>query len=111
MAGFVINRGDVVVVPFPYSDLSGAKSRPALVIADMQVDDFLLCQITSQNTRDPNAIPLTSANFSSGKLPVASFIRPLRLFTCDRSIVSRKTGSVKPAVLQQVVATIVKNIQ
>jgi mRNA interferase MazF len=41
-------KGDVVVVPFPFSDLSEAKRRPALVIADLAGDDFVLCQITSQ---------------------------------------------------------------
>jgi len=42
-------KGDIVVIPFPFSDLSGTKRRPALVIADFHGDDILLCQITSQN--------------------------------------------------------------
>ena len=50
MAGFV--KGDVVVIPFPFSDLSGSKKRPALVLADLPGDDILLCQITSQQTKD-----------------------------------------------------------
>lgn len=45
MAGFV--KGDVVVVPFPFSDLSQSKRRPALVIANLQGNDLILCQITS----------------------------------------------------------------
>ena len=46
MARFV--KGDVVVVPFPFSDLSQAKRRPALVISVLEGDDLILCQITSQ---------------------------------------------------------------
>ena len=48
MAEFV--KGDVIVVPFPFSDLTQAKRRPALVIATLAGDDLILCQITS--TRD-----------------------------------------------------------
>ncbi|WP_292744967.1 type II toxin-antitoxin system PemK/MazF family toxin [Nostoc sp. NMS4] len=45
MAGFV--KGDVVIVPFPFSDLTQTKRRPALVIATLQGNDLILCQITS----------------------------------------------------------------
>ena len=50
MARFM--KGDVVVVPFPFSDLTDAKRRPALVIAELSGDDLILCQITSQNVKD-----------------------------------------------------------
>lgn len=45
MAKFV--KGDVVVIPFPFSDLSQAKRCPALVLAGLSGDDIILCQITS----------------------------------------------------------------
>ena len=45
MARFV--RGDVVVLPFPFSDLSESKRRPALVITELLRNDIILCQITS----------------------------------------------------------------
>ncbi len=50
MAKFV--KGDVVVIPFPFSDLSQSKRRPALVIAELEGDDLILCQITSQTILD-----------------------------------------------------------
>ena len=56
MAEFI--KGDVVVVPFPFSDLSQAKRRPALVVAELKGADLILCQITSQNIQDVYAIPL-----------------------------------------------------
>jgi len=40
-------RGDVVIVAFPFSDLTGAKPRPALVIGEAARGDRILCQITS----------------------------------------------------------------
>lgn len=45
-------KGDVVVVPFPFSDLTIAKRHPALVIAELEGNDLILCQITSQQIRD-----------------------------------------------------------
>ncbi len=63
-------KGDVVIIPFPFSDLSGSKRRPALVLADLPGDDILLCQITSQHSNDSLAVPLVAAHFISGSLPV-----------------------------------------
>jgi mRNA interferase MazF len=51
-------KGDIVVIPFPFSDLSGSKKRPALVLADLQGDDIILCQITSQQTKASMLLPL-----------------------------------------------------
>jgi len=100
----------VVVLPFPFSNLSGSKRRPALVLADLPGADILLCQITSQATRDALALPLTATDFASGALPVASFIRPSRLFTADKSIIVRKAGSLRADLQRQVVAAIVRLI-
>jgi hypothetical protein len=48
--------GDVVIIPFPYSDLSQSKRRPALVLAEAGRGDFLLCQITSKQYGDLEAL-------------------------------------------------------
>jgi hypothetical protein len=62
-------KGDVVVAPFPFSDLTAAKRRPALVIASLTGDDVILCQITSKSVSDSYAIPITKTDFASGGLP------------------------------------------
>jgi mRNA interferase MazF len=96
MARFV--KGDVVIVPFPFSDLSGSKNRPALVLADLPGDDIILCQITSQQNGDAFAIPLVSGDFVAGNLPIASNIRPTRIFTADKNIILRKTGALNSTI-------------
>ena len=100
MATFV--KGSIVVLPFPFSDLSASKRRPALVLADLQGDDIILCQITSKNTKDIYAITLDNDDFVSGSLSVSSNIRPNRLFTADKKIVAYTLGRVSQDKFQQV---------
>ena len=106
MAGFV--KGDVIIIPFPFSDLSGSKRRPALVLADLPGDDIILCQITSKQNKDIFAVDLNSADFITGSLPVASSIRPSRIFTADKNIIIRKTGSINPSIIAKVVKILIE---
>jgi mRNA interferase MazF len=96
-------KGDVVVLPFPYSDLSNSKRRPALVLADLKGDDIILCQITSQFVKDDYAISLDNSDFIKGSLNKPSNIRPNRLFTAEKGIISRKVGTIKPDLFDKVV--------
>mgnify|MGYP005854676207 CR=1 FL=1 len=100
-------KGDVVA-PFPFSDLSAAKRRPALVIASLTGDDVILCQITSKSVADSYAIPITNADFASGGLPQDSNIRPNRLFTADANIILYRAGVLAPKKVQEVVAKIIQ---
>lgn len=109
MAAFI--KGDVVVVPFPFSDLSQAKRRPALVVAVLDGDDLLLCQITSQGVRDRYAIALTDKDFDAGGLKQRSNIRPNRLFTADHRIILYKAGHIKDAKTREVIRKIVDIVQ
>ena len=79
MARFV--KGDVIVVPFPFSDLTQAKRRPALVLVELEGDDRILCQITSRHIRDRYAVKLDDNDFEAGGLRQKSNIHPNRLFT------------------------------
>ncbi len=101
-------KGDVVVVPFPFSDLSAAKKRPALVVATLTGDDVILCQITSQSVADSYAISLTDSDFTSGGLRQASNIRPNRLFTADSTIILYRAGVVRKPKIQAVIDTIIQ---
>jgi mRNA interferase MazF len=98
--------GNVVVVTFPFSDLSGKKLRPALVVAQAEFGNLILCQITSKAYTSKKAIKITATDFSNGSLPITSYVRPDKLFTAEPVIVERVAGtlvgdSIK-AVLEQV---------
>lgn len=109
MAKFV--KGEVVVIPFPFSDLTQAKRRPALVVAPLEGDDVICCQITSQNIRDRYAIPLNDSDFQRGQLKQSSNIRPNRLFTADSSIILQSVGKIRIEKLKEVIEKIVLILQ
>ncbi len=68
--------GAVVLVPFPFSNLAQAKPRPAVVLADAGLSDWILCQVTSNPCADPHAVELTAASFAQGSLRITSYTRP-----------------------------------
>ncbi len=88
-------KGDVVVTPFPFSDLTANKKRPALVVANLTGDDIIICLITSQNAKDNYAISLASDDLANGQLNQNSNIRPNRLFTIDAKIILYRIGTLK----------------
>ena len=85
-------KGDIVIIPFPFTDLSDSKKRPAFVVADLNGDDIIVCQITSKNKSDTLALPVSAQDFISGGLPVDSFIRPNKIFTADKNIILSVAG-------------------
>ena len=99
--------GSVVLVPFPFSDLSEAKLRPALVLADSGRDDWILCQITSNPYADPRAVEVTDADFDTGSIRVTSYARPGKLFTASSSLIVSQVGNLSPAALQNIVQAVV----
>jgi len=104
-------KGDVVVVPFPFSDLSSSKKRPALVVTQLSGDDVILCQITTPTRADGYSLPLLKSDFISGSLDHDSNIRPNRLFTADSRIIAYCAGKLSPKKVGEVVAKIVQIIQ
>lgn len=101
MARFV--SGQVVVLPFPFTDLSSSKVRPALVLSIVTRGDLILCQITSQGTGHPEAVPILPDNFESGgQLQRPSFALPHRVVTVNESCVRRIVGRLKPEILNQI---------
>jgi len=100
-------RGDIVIIPFPFTDLSGSKKRPAFVVADLNGDDIIVCQITSKSKSDPFALPLGTHDFISGSLPVDSFIRPNKIFTADKNIILSVAGHLGEDKIRDVLNAVI----
>jgi PemK-like, MazF-like toxin of type II toxin-antitoxin system len=97
----------VVVVPFPFSDLSQAKLRPALVLAAAGRGDWVLCQITSNPYGDPRAIALTGGDFTTGSLRIARYVRPGKLFTANRDLIAAQVGILNEDPFRRIVEAVV----
>ena len=104
-------KGDIVVVPFPFSDLSQSKKRPAMIVSVLKGDDLILCQITSKQTKDEYAIFLSDKEFKVGSLKQESNIRPNKLFTADKSIIQYKIGSLKEPKTKTIIKAIISLIE
>jgi mRNA interferase MazF len=104
-------KGDIVVIPFPFSDLSQSKRRPALVISVLEGEDLILCQITSRTLKDRYSVSLHNDDFEQGSLEKESNVRPNRLFTAEKSIVIYKIGVLKKVKLNEIVKKVVDIIR
>jgi len=98
--------GSVVLIPFPFSDLSRSKLRPAIVIASVEHDDWILCQVTSQAYSDSQAIEISDDSFEQGSLHRISYVRPGKIFTAHATLIRKTVGQLKPDVLKLIVLTI-----
>ncbi len=121
MGKLTVNRtslrvGSVVLVTFPFSNLKGRKVRPALVLANVEFDNFnakhqdflILCQITSKPYTSKIAISIKSEDFSKGSLPVVSFVRPDKLFTADATIIKDAVGQLTPTIKSKILEDVRK---
>lgn len=97
-----MKAGDVVVMRFPFSDLTDVKPRPAVVLSVLDRGDLIACQITSQANLRPEQVRLDPAGFVRGSLPVVSYALPGKLFTAHHSIVGRTVGRLADPVREEI---------
>ena len=98
----------VVLVRFPFSDLSSTKVRPALVLAAAGRDDWILCQITGNPYGDSRAIRIEDAQFADGGLKRVSYVRPGKLFTANASLMVAEVGTLRTDAHQRIISAVVK---
>ena len=101
------SEGSVVLVKFPFSDLSSSKLRPAVVLAFTGRDDWILCQVTSNPYFDTTAIRIDESDFESGSLQRVSYARPGKLFTANSSLMIAEPGRLHAMAFNNIINTIV----
>ena len=101
------SAGGIVLLPFPFSDLSQAKLRPAAVLADAGRGDWILCQVTSNPYGDSTAVRLPASSFASGSLRPDSYARPGKLFTASRDLMVAEVAILNAEARQQLIESVV----
>ena len=90
-AGTNIEQRSIILIPFPYTDLSGAKKRPALVISSSDFnnknDDVICCLITSNLEDKQHAIIIGNKDMENGLLEFESKVKPYKLFTVNKGLI------------------------
>jgi mRNA interferase MazF len=95
-------RGDIVLVSFPFTDLSSSKRRPALVVSpdsfNDAMKDLVLAAITSQGA-EVGALTNDQSDCIDGILPKKSVVKPAKLFTMHTTLVVKKICAMRPEKL------------
>ena len=102
-----LTAGSIVLVTFPFSDLSNSKLRPAVVLASVDRGDWILCQITSNPYADSHAVQLSEIDFHSGSLQRVSYARPGKLFTANTTLIRMEVGNLKQVAFQNVLKSVI----
>ena len=99
--------GAVVLVPFPFWDLTQSKLRPAVLLAEAGRGDWILCQVTSNPYSDARAVELGPGDFRTGSLRLTSYARPGRLFTASGALFVSQPGALSSVALARVVDAVI----
>ena len=105
-SGILFEQGEIIIVPFPFSDLSTIKQRPVLILSkneyNNQTGDIITCGITS-NIKDAQcSILLESNNLKEGVIPSISRIKVDKLFTIDKNLVKKKLAMIDLSTFEKV---------
>lgn len=99
-------QGDIVIIPFPFTDLSSVKQRPVLIISNsgynQSTEDVVVCGITSNIKDIRYSVSLDNTDLLEGRVPVASRIKVDKIFTLKQSLAKKKVAHLKPEVLEKV---------
>lgn len=101
--------GNIVIVRFPYTDLSNARLRPGLLIADVRHDDqldWVVCRITTQSLPGGRQIALAPDDLAVGQLDRPSWVRPDRIMTMNESIFGNTIARLTDAKLAEITAAV-----
>ena len=95
------NRGDIVLIKFPFTTLLKSKKRPVLIIKNENIHgDFVCFQITSKHTQS-NLYAIDLSELKEGDLPLQSYVKYDKCFTLNSELVDKKLASVSTYFLEE----------
>lgn len=110
-----LKPGDLLLVAFPFTDLSTTRCRPAVVLSPSRfhatTDDIVVCMVTSRVRGLTEEVPLAACDLARGSIPRASVALVSKLATLHRSTVARVIGRLSPDKLSEVRAALAAFLQ
>ena len=105
-SGIVFNQGDILIVPFPFSDLTSVRKRPVLVLSSTKYneegEDIITCGITSNLKESVCSVLIENSNLIKGEIPVQSRIKVDKIFTLNKKIILKKIARINLDTLEKV---------
>ncbi len=105
-SGMTYEQGEIVLIPYPFSDLSVIKQRPVLILSNSiynsKTEDIVVCGITSNIKDSEYSVLLENKNLVNGNLPIKSRIKADKLFTLKNSLIKKRIGKVEQEILEKV---------
>jgi len=94
-------QGEIVIVPFPFSNLQNIKQRPVLILSkDNYSEDVITCGITSNIKDSTHSILIDNENLTQGNIPKQSRIKLNKLFTLNKKIIKKKIAKLNKITLE-----------
>ena len=111
----MIEQRDLILVPFPFSDQSGRKVRPAVVISNNYFnnnsEDILIVGVTSNISKDQYALSLNNEGLEEGKLITNCCIKVENILKLDKELIIKKIGKIKNEKFKDILNIIFKIIK
>ncbi|MDP4038977.1 MAG: type II toxin-antitoxin system PemK/MazF family toxin [Candidatus Pacearchaeota archaeon] len=105
-------QGEIVIVPFPFSDLSSIKQRPVLILSknadNERAEDVITCGITSNIKNSKYSVLIENKNLIEGKIPKPSRVKLDKIFTISQDIVKKKIGRISKETFEKAKLEFVK---
>lgn len=110
--GMKYNQRDIILLPFPYTNLEGVKLRPALIVSNKKLNssqDRICCLITSNNPQQ--GIEIEKRFLTAGSLPFQSWVKPHRLFTVHEGIIKKRLCVVSAEFHEMIIKSVVEYLK
>lgn len=105
------SQGEIILVPFPYSDLSAIKKRPVLILSNdlfnSSKQDLIVAAITSKSFRDNYSCEITDEDLEIGFMPEKSVIKLSKLFTINKNMIIKKFSKIRNDKFKEIKNTLI----
>ena len=106
----MLKRGDIVLIPVPFTDLTSSKKRPVLILSsdsyNESTEDIIVAAITSNLDNATYAVNISNDDLIDGKLLLDSCVRADKLYTLSQTIAIKRFGTVKDSILEAVTESV-----